>query len=415
MLEERSECQPPFSASLASERVWDVVVLGAGVAGASFASLAAESGRSVLLLDAKEFPREKVCGGCLNRRAQSHLQERGLLTPLKDAGAIAISSLHVQHAKHSSLWRVPSMLSVRRSTLDQLLVEDAIQRGASYLPATKGMVEASIERQPLRTTHLQDASHAVSKQVVSASDSRDSVAVRSQCVVIATGLSRAGLPRSESWPVNAMEDSRIGVHALVPEDQMPLADDFHAKAKSPNPTLHMLLGSLGYVGVCKTDGNQWDFAAAIDPVQIRTHGGIAACIKLILKENGFAKSDFLDHLHWQSTPSLTRTSTCVAKDGIFLLGDALGYVEPFTGEGMSWAFAGAVSLHKLIGCPMNSIVQAAAEQAWNQWVNTSHRKRQQSSRWVANQSRNLTQAQRVLKACDWLPPLRHLLLRKIMT
>jgi flavin-dependent dehydrogenase len=33
---------------------------------------------------------------------------------------------------------------------------------------------------------------------------------------------------------------------------------------------------------------------------------------------------------------------------VFVLGDAAGYVEPFTGEGMAWAFAGAEAVVPIV-------------------------------------------------------------------
>lgn len=45
------------------QRVWDVVVVGAGPAGASAAYAAAVAGRRVLLLEKAELPRYKTCGG----------------------------------------------------------------------------------------------------------------------------------------------------------------------------------------------------------------------------------------------------------------------------------------------------------------------------------------------------------------
>ena len=73
---------------------WDLIILGAGVAGAAAAILAARSGFRTLLVDAKSFPREKVCGGCLNRRAQAALERLGVLQQLHQAGAVPITSLH---------------------------------------------------------------------------------------------------------------------------------------------------------------------------------------------------------------------------------------------------------------------------------------------------------------------------------
>ena len=46
---------------------WDVVVIGAGPAGSSAALGCARKGLRVLLVEARRFPRHKVCGGCLNQ------------------------------------------------------------------------------------------------------------------------------------------------------------------------------------------------------------------------------------------------------------------------------------------------------------------------------------------------------------
>lgn len=48
---------------------YDVVVVGAGPAGASAARFLAEAGASVALVDAKKFPRHKPCAGWLNNKA----------------------------------------------------------------------------------------------------------------------------------------------------------------------------------------------------------------------------------------------------------------------------------------------------------------------------------------------------------
>jgi flavin-dependent dehydrogenase len=45
---------------------WQVVIVGAGVAGAYVAARLAHAGVSVLLVDRGRFPRNKVCGACLS-------------------------------------------------------------------------------------------------------------------------------------------------------------------------------------------------------------------------------------------------------------------------------------------------------------------------------------------------------------
>ena len=58
----------------AGSETWDVVIIGAGPAGSLAAVLLARAGQRVLLLERQKFPRAKVCGCCLNQRAQQLLQ-----------------------------------------------------------------------------------------------------------------------------------------------------------------------------------------------------------------------------------------------------------------------------------------------------------------------------------------------------
>lgn len=51
-----------------------------------------------------------------------------------------------------------------------------------------------------------------------------------------------------------------------------------------------------------------------------------------------------------------------AEGRVFVLGDAAGYLEPFTGEGMSWAFASAERAHPFV---MQAIEGRYAEGAWS--------------------------------------------------
>ena len=73
-------------------------------------------------------------------------------------------------------------------------------------------------------------------------------------------------------------------------------------------------------------------------------------------------SDMLNS-RWRGTPALTRQARRVAGERVFVLGDAAGYVEPFTGEGMAWALAAGVAVAPLVIHAASSW-QPDLESAW---------------------------------------------------
>jgi geranylgeranyl reductase family protein len=65
-------------------KTYDVCIVGAGPAGSVCAFYLARQGKSVLLLDKKAFPRDKICGDAVVPRAQWHLREMGVMQELVD-------------------------------------------------------------------------------------------------------------------------------------------------------------------------------------------------------------------------------------------------------------------------------------------------------------------------------------------
>ena len=416
-----SEAQDPLCSTIrydaAIERFWDVIIVGAGVAGSATAILAAQSGLKVLLVESKSFPREKVCGGCLNIRAQDALRRLGVEEELLRAGSVPLNELHVQVKQVGHIWSIPSLLSVRRSTLDTILVRRAIECGAEFLqnttavlpaedtPATESMeVELSIEVELRCTEGVQNGNHNEIKPKSS----------QARCVVIAAGLNRSALRLQRDWPSVIEPDSRLGAQALVElKSFAQTAPDFFRMLSSSRGRLHMLSSQHGYVGICLTDGELIDFAAALDPKRVSSAGGIHQAVCEVLLECGIETHRALDDCHWMATGLLTRTSKTVAKPRVFLVGDALGYVEPFTGEGMSWALDNAETLApRLVRIVEDPQAQAQAILEWESYVQKQRRFRHRVCRWVAKQARHPTRSQWVIQACHWIPGFRTRILKK---
>ena len=72
-------------------RPFDVLILGAGPAGAASAIRAARAGLSCALVDRARFPRDKPCSEYMSPETVRHLDQLGVLPELERAGGVAIA------------------------------------------------------------------------------------------------------------------------------------------------------------------------------------------------------------------------------------------------------------------------------------------------------------------------------------
>ena len=112
-------------------------MIGAGPAGAVAARQLAQQGLQTLLVERQTWPRNKVCGGCLNGRALSVLKAIGLERTLNDSHAAPSTRLIVQARNKSAEVNLPGGVAINRLEFDAALVKTAIEAGATFLPATQ--------------------------------------------------------------------------------------------------------------------------------------------------------------------------------------------------------------------------------------------------------------------------------------
>jgi flavin-dependent dehydrogenase len=109
----------------------------------------------------------------------------------------------------------------------------------------------------------------------------------------------------------------------------------------------MAVGSGGYVGQVVLENGELDVAAALDRRLLANAGNPAYAARWIVEQAGLPWPDELSRLKWHGTPPLTRRLAHVAINRVFVAGDAGAYVEPFTGEGMTWAMLTGASVAPL--------------------------------------------------------------------
>lgn len=289
---------------------WDAIVIGAGPAGAMAARELARRGVSVLLVDRQAFPREKVCGGCLNGRALGVLESVGLGTLARRSGGTSLDSFRLGLGGREWNLNLPGGMAVPRGRFDEALVDAAIESGARFLPSTEARVAgASPGGEAIRV----DLGRGAATRTVEA-----------RLVLVATGLGRNALPRGARPIARIAPGSRIGAGCFledVPREYGP-------------GTIHMAVGRAGYLGLVRLGDGRWHAAAAIGPDATDGPGAVA---EILLREAGFPRIPGLREARWKGTAALTRRTRPIADHRLLILGDAAGYVEPFTGEGIAWA------------------------------------------------------------------------------
>ena len=124
------------------EQVHDVVVVGAGPAGSSCGYWLADAGWDVVVVEKKEFPREKTCGDGLTPRAVRQLADMGLEGAL--AGSHRFTGLRAYGFGHSMEMQWPEHpnfpsygYTITRHDLDGIVAGHAAAAGATLLQGTE--------------------------------------------------------------------------------------------------------------------------------------------------------------------------------------------------------------------------------------------------------------------------------------
>ncbi|MHB8681523.1 MAG: geranylgeranyl reductase family protein [Acidimicrobiales bacterium] len=131
-------------------RVHDVLVVGGGPSGSACAYWLADAGWDVVLVEKKQFPREKTCGDGLTPRAVRQLTDMGLAGALSGAhryrGLRSVAfglTMELQWPEHPSF--PPVGYVITRHDLDQLVAERAAKAGAQVWQAAEA-AEPLLER-----------------------------------------------------------------------------------------------------------------------------------------------------------------------------------------------------------------------------------------------------------------------------
>ncbi|GIW74368.1 MAG: FAD-containing oxidoreductase [Phycisphaerales bacterium] len=276
------------------------------------------AGLKTTLIERCEPGRAKVCGCCLGALGRATLQGLGLHDVLRSAGPLHTLRL-VTHGRQASL-PLRGFVSVARESFDHDLARRAEAAGADvhWLTRAQASPDGTVRLSTGRT-------------------------LRARVVVDASGLSGSALTLDGGRALAG------GGESVAPRSRMGLGLVGVGGASRPGE-LVMAVGRHGYVGMVALPDGRTDLAAAMDPHAVRSAGGPARAVGALWRSAGLDAGDLPAADRWRGTPRLTRRRP--AQEGrILRVGDAAGYVEPFTGEGMSWAIvASSAVLEDCLAC-----------------------------------------------------------------
>ena len=318
----------------------DVIVVGAGPAGATTAFYLAQSGLDVLLLEKSRFPREKVCGDGLTPRAVKALVGMGIKVGEQD-GWVRNKGLRVIGAglrlemPWPELSSYPGYGLVRtRHDMDEALARRAEQAGARLL---EGVTVTGPVRHE-RTGRITG--------VVARPEGGDERRYAARVVVAADGNSSR---LSVAMGLRKRDDRPLGV-AVRTYYQSPRHDDDYLESWLDLWDGDRLLPGYGWIfgmgdGTSNVGLGLLNTSAAFGHTDY--HALLRKWLKGMPAEWGFTEENRTAPVRGAALP-MGFNRTPHYHQGLLLVGDAGGMVNPFNGEGIAYAMESGEILARTI-------------------------------------------------------------------
>jgi len=322
----------------------DVLIVGAGPAGAIAALVLARAGARVRLVDRASFPRDKLCGDTVNPGALARLERLGVAGDVIARGLRVDGMVVTGEGGVAVDGRYPDGVHGRaivRRELDWLLVQAAMAAGAEFEPGVAVRAAAIVEEKAGRAVRgvrigKRDGETRIDAPITIAADGRRST--------IAFGLGFARHPaRPRRWAVGAYYENFAGV-GQVSDPRNPV--DGVRRVSDPGSTLGEMHVRRGrYIGVAPIPGGLTNVCLVRPsrPGDVELHDP-AALLARELRRDPLLRDRAADARLVSAPvvlgPLAVDVDQGAALDGLLVAGDAAGFIDPMTGDGLRFAIRG---------------------------------------------------------------------------
>jgi len=287
--------------------MFDILIVGAGPAGSFLAYLLAQNGIKVALIDKKAFPRDKLCGGGVCARSIA-LLPFDISSVVEETITTAFVSLKTNILCKKSV-SSPIIYMVKRKSFDAFLVKKAISQGVHFFDQTK----------------LEEISH-----------DRNLVKIRTS-----KGLFRARLIAGADGALSKTA-KLMGLGAsknLLPaiETEISISDPQEMRKYKQNVHFDLAIPRHGYGWVFPKRDH---LSVGLFSTRKKEHA-LKRILVQYVKLKGIEGHFKMNSVRGYMIPAGIKTRKQLVTSFGLLLGDAAGFADPITGEGIYHALAQA--------------------------------------------------------------------------
>lgn len=302
--------------------MYDLGIVGGGLAGLALAIESAKAGHKVILFEKETYPYHKVCGEYISNESWNYLQSLGI--DLDQMSLPKINQLKISSAEGNELNQRLDKggFGISRYKLDYELAQIAKKVGVILLENTKvESVQTNEDGAIFKTTGK---------------------TFRAKIAVGAHGK-RANLDKKLN---------RRFIAKPQPATKNYVGIKYHIKANLPGELIGLHLFKNGYCGISKVEDNdRFCLCYLTLASNLLQAGSIHEMEKTILSENSYLKK-YLDFERYYTEPlvisQINFSRKRAIENGMFMLGDSAGLIVPLCGNGMSMALKAAHEFYLLL-------------------------------------------------------------------